>query len=372
MGNRRRNPDAVFSRCIGLYSRTESCRDPRLNFHVASGFDPDFVKSYDEHYAFVNPWLEAWEGVPSGTVLVSERFMPARTFADSEFYNDWILPQKTIEGAAGISFKNDAGELLYIPVHYPLHLADDLGDAIGSALARIRPALVRARAFAELLASIEENAVVRVALGRNVASVVVDSQCRLKDANDIGADLLRSGVPFVSLMGRLALKRSVDGKDMGGMVRAVLSGACAASAATAVCTGTSRWLVEVHRLPSSARFGPFVNASGLALVTARIPDQTGKKKNLQHFSKVFGLTPAETEFCRRLGEGHNLTSTAGIVGITRETARQRLKTVFQKTGTSRQAELCVLIERWALGQSRGYSLQRSEQIGMQTDGSSPG
>lgn len=58
---------------------------------------------------------------------------------------------------------------------------------------------------------------------------------------------------------------------------------------------------------------------------------------------VFGLTPSEIAFCRRLLRGESIVEAADQLGITQGTARTRLKTIFQKTGTSRQAELMLLL-----------------------------
>ena len=59
--------------------------------------------------------------------------------------------------------------------------------------------------------------------------------------------------------------------------------------------------------------------------------------------RVYGLTPRETEFTRMLAEGLDLERIAALSGVTKETARSRLKSVFAKTGTHRQAELLRLV-----------------------------
>ena len=57
----------------------------------------------------------------------------------------------------------------------------------------------------------------------------------------------------------------------------------------------------------------------------------------------FGLTPAEARLALRLVAGETLRSAAAKLGITYETARTQLKNIFNKTGTSRQAELVVVV-----------------------------
>jgi DNA-binding CsgD family transcriptional regulator len=71
---------------------------------------------------------------------------------------------------------------------------------------------------------------------------------------------------------------------------------------------------------------------------ARMP-QTAFLKNR------FGLTPAEARIVLRLVSGDSLRSAAKALGIKYETVRTHLKSIFQKTGTRRQAELVIVVIR---------------------------
>jgi len=57
----------------------------------------------------------------------------------------------------------------------------------------------------------------------------------------------------------------------------------------------------------------------------------------------FGLTPAEARLAVHLAAGETLRSAEAKLSIRYETARTHLKSIFQKTGTCRQAELVVAI-----------------------------
>lgn len=61
----------------------------------------------------------------------------------------------------------------------------------------------------------------------------------------------------------------------------------------------------------------------------------------------FGLTPAEARLARLVSSGEELRTVADQLGVTYETARTQLKTVFAKTDTHRQAELGALLARMA-------------------------
>jgi DNA-binding CsgD family transcriptional regulator len=57
----------------------------------------------------------------------------------------------------------------------------------------------------------------------------------------------------------------------------------------------------------------------------------------------FGLTPAEARLALHLASGETLRCAEAKLSMTYETARTHLKSIFQKTGTCRQAELVVVI-----------------------------
>jgi DNA-binding CsgD family transcriptional regulator len=57
----------------------------------------------------------------------------------------------------------------------------------------------------------------------------------------------------------------------------------------------------------------------------------------------FDLTPAEARLAFHLAAGETLRSAAVKLSISYETARTCLKTIFNKTGTCRQAELVMVI-----------------------------
>jgi len=61
--------------------------------------------------------------------------------------------------------------------------------------------------------------------------------------------------------------------------------------------------------------------------------------------QFFGFTPAECVFAAHLLTGVPIATIALTMKISILTARERLKTLFHKTGTRRQAELVLLLDR---------------------------
>jgi DNA-binding CsgD family transcriptional regulator/PAS domain-containing protein len=69
-------------------------------------------------------------------------------------------------------------------------------------------------------------------------------------------------------------------------------------------------------------------------------------------SRLFGLTPAESLLASELGRGASLEEAAAHLGISRNTVRSQLQSVFMKTGTNRQGDLVRMLLSSAAALSR--------------------
>jgi DNA-binding CsgD family transcriptional regulator len=63
------------------------------------------------------------------------------------------------------------------------------------------------------------------------------------------------------------------------------------------------------------------------------------------FAKLYGLTRAEMHVALTMMSSVTLKQVAGCLGISPQTAKTHLQHIFQKTGTSRQADLLALMWR---------------------------
>ncbi|WP_141740251.1 helix-turn-helix transcriptional regulator [Bosea sp. BIWAKO-01] len=100
-------------------------------------------------------------------------------------------------------------------------------------------------------------------------------------------------------------------------------------------------VVESHALSSGA-IESFSGGRVLLLVT----DLEAQTRPLASaLGATFGLTTAEARLAAIIGGGGSLDAACEALHVTRETARNQLKTVFAKTNTHRQAELVLLLSR---------------------------
>jgi DNA-binding CsgD family transcriptional regulator len=69
--------------------------------------------------------------------------------------------------------------------------------------------------------------------------------------------------------------------------------------------------------------------------------------------RLFGLSPAEARLATRLADGEGLDEAAVALGVSRNTARSQLQSVFTKTGVNRQGDLVRLLLSSAASQGGG-------------------
>jgi DNA-binding CsgD family transcriptional regulator len=76
------------------------------------------------------------------------------------------------------------------------------------------------------------------------------------------------------------------------------------------------------------------------------------RPNVIALQQAFGFSPAEAKLAADIALGKTLPEIAAQSGVSKETLRSRLKSIFGKTATSRQSELALLVSRIPMGISR--------------------
>lgn len=324
--------------------------ESRLNFLSFHNMDPAFVSAYAEHFALINPWNAYWGRIKGTTIAASEEVSPAQNFAKSEFYNDWLLPQNNAVAAAGMKLVHEGGEVVNLLVHYPLSKSEVYDQATVKILNNVRGNLERSVNLARLLRSDVETAVAEAALverGRG-AAFIVDSDRRLREANPLAERLFASGHGVTVRYGRCHLGDAAADARFASALEMLSRGEPTPISRIGFRTATGAWQLSLAALPVAqppgrARFSLLPLRRMVLVLVVDLGSREPNVGGLEGLAGGFGLTPAEIAFCKRLLLGETIAEAADLLGITQGTARTRLKAIFQKTGTSRQAELMLLL-----------------------------
>jgi DNA-binding CsgD family transcriptional regulator len=215
-------------------------------------------------------------------------------------------------------------------------------------LTLIVPHLQRATQFyAKLSRTTSERDIYSGAVDQlSVATIILDEQGRLLNTNSLARVLLdeQDGL-------RLDRQRlHIDGRDINKELQYALS-----TIITAQMRGETS-VVRALRIPRSG------NRADLGLVIRPVPasqwsegqsspcaalfisdPELHTNASRQILGELFGLTPAEASLAILLARGLSLAEASEAQNISQHTARAQLKSIFARTGVSRQAELVRLI-----------------------------
>lgn len=326
--------------------------ESRLNFLSLQNMEPAFVTAYAEHFAYINPWNTYWGRLKGTTIGASEEVCPAKNFVKTEFYNDWLLPQSRAVAAAGMKIVGERDEAVNLLLHYPLSKSGVYDRAAVEILTNIRGSFERSINLVRLLRSDMETAVTKAALVERsrCAAFVVDGDRHVRDTNLLAERLFVSGRGVTVRRGRCHIPDATADARFAAALGLLSQGKPTSVSRIGFRTATGAWQASVAALPVAQPPGGarLILLPPERLILVQILELSSRGVNaddLAPLAPAFGLTPSEIAFCRRLLLGETIANAAEQLGITQETGRARLKTIFQKTGTSRQAELMLLLAR---------------------------
>jgi DNA-binding CsgD family transcriptional regulator len=311
------------------------------------------VLRYDGERAFTdlfvqmgaaNPIFGVMKRQPVGTSRSEAQFLDRGVFERGAFFNEWARPQGLSTSLfARISGPGSThGQLVLLrALHQPIFDTDDVAF-----LDRIAPDIARVAQLRYAAGKLSLHMRLKDFDVQGIGAVAVDTQGRIFAQNCTAGDLLAGGQAVSDRRGRIIASLETDQPRLGALVAAAAPRGPAGGHAGDMlicCAATGQPLVGVSVLPIPDGWSlglPVIRAALILLRPVR-PDDL-----LHHAARVaaiFDLTPKETELAACLMSGRGLYEAAVFRGIGRTTARTQLAQLFRKTGTSRQAELVVLL-----------------------------
>jgi DNA-binding CsgD family transcriptional regulator len=323
------------------------------------GFEPEFIRSYTEHYGRLNPWLPRLQQTPAGAVVVAERLSDPASYEGTEFYNDWVRPQGLYSAIGSILARNDAA-VANLSVNRRA-AAGAPSEAEIAAFARLVPHLRRALQMHMRLASLtlQRDSAAQGLDGLSLGVVLVDGSCRVLYANRTAEALLRTGDGLIARQGRLGAVRSNVTRDLERLIaEAAATGAGRENGTGGVialprrqggATPLSALVCPLRAPPAGNPLRDVARGAGsrrvpAALVFVGDPDRaTDNAPAAAVLARHYGLTPSEAGLFAALLHGQRLADYAEELGISINTAKARLRHLFAKTGTDRQVDLLRLV-----------------------------
>lgn len=109
-------------------------------------------------------------------------------------------------------------------------------------------------------------------------------------------------------------------------------------------TGRTDWLMVLDVIPRAVRHLPI----SMPRITIRVIEPDRSARLGLEVARLFAFSDREEAVAAALLAGHSIESLSETLGISRNTARVHLRSLFRKTRTSRQSELIMLLLRLSL------------------------
>ncbi|MBI4921622.1 MAG: helix-turn-helix transcriptional regulator [Devosia nanyangense] len=183
----------------------------------------------------------------------------------------------------------------------------------------------------------------------SVGAIILDDKGAVLQTTALAAAILNARDGLTTHRGHLAATSSCDDKDLQLALKAALASPSAfgeimtAPRAVSVArdSGARDLGLIVQPLGTPAKSDSKLRRSA-AVVFIRDADRNAELESGM-LRQLFDLTPAEAAVARSLTTGLSLDEAAGTLNISRNTARAHLRSIFSKSGISRQTELMRLM-----------------------------
>jgi len=320
--------------------------DKQLNIPIAhefaaTFFDPQVGIDYANHFITIDPRQKMIEGAAVNKWLCCNHHFDQSYVNRSEFFQDFFIPIGARYAMCGWVDDNEDNHshmgFTRTVDQQPFDHTDQLAAQRFSG--HLQRALRLQRHTQNLHDKIELGAMAIDALA--LSMLIVDGKGTILHLNAGATQLLNNKVSgLTGNTGRLSATDPLNKNRLAALI-------CAATGYPAMggamfLNGQQTRQVFITPLPAAS---PFAKDWQTPLALVLVIEAGNTVSTLQLMGKLYDLTPAELRVASALLAGNSPEEYAQQAGVTQNTVRSQLKSLFRKTGTSRQSELVALLSR---------------------------
>jgi DNA-binding CsgD family transcriptional regulator len=318
--------------------------DSNFNLTDFYRYESTTIRAFEQHFYRINPWMQKKLVVPSGRLHRTEELYPENELLRTEFYNDFLRPNDLFKGF-GISMYNDH-RFAFLSIVRSQRAGPPSAEEL-RLLSLLTPHLQRAIQLHEhfsprpLAFSLSSTVLDRLSkgvifIGRDLRVQYMNAAAGrfCADADGFGLDRNR----------RISIWQQSAQEKLRAAVRSIAGAQLSSGSAILLARPSMRrpYALLVSPMPNA----PIPSLSGQVAAVLVLADPHAEPKTpAQALTELFGLTSAEARIALKLSNGAKLREISEELGISYETTRNHLKSIFAKTDTHRQAEMVALCNR---------------------------
>jgi DNA-binding CsgD family transcriptional regulator len=315
------------------------------NFSKSYGYDPAYLQLLFERYMKANPMNFSGALSRVGDVHAIGDLLPYEEFYASAMYREWGKPQGYIDAIqATLERTSTAMAFLHCIRSERTGMVD---DEIRRRLGLLWPHFRRAVLIGKVidLHKVEAAALADTLDGLSAAMFLVDGGARIVHANQPARAMLDERNVLKGDDGRFAVVDPAADQVLGEIFAAAREGDDAVGirgiTVPLVGRGGERYVAHVLPLTSGARRQAGIAYASVAAVFVRKAG-LDRPSPIEALAGAYRFTPAELRVFLAIVEIGGVPEVAPILGISETTVKTHLQHIFEKTGTSRQADLVKL------------------------------
>ncbi|MBI3147077.1 MAG: helix-turn-helix transcriptional regulator [Betaproteobacteria bacterium] len=312
---------------------------------LAKGLDPSLFPDYAADYFRHDLWKQrvVERGFArTGCTYTDAHLVDEAEWQRSEFWNGFLKRQELYRLCGGVVHDGSDSSLpLTALACYRDPRAQPFGAKEQRIVAKVLPHLRRSLAIRAKLHPARQSPAALALDVLGLPVLVLARDARLLFANAAAAELLTQGGVVSLRLGRLVLADGTGQRELDELLAHANTGfrqmaprSCSLALGNPLAGGLVLSLMPVGRLALQGMVAGGAAAIAFLSRTDRpLPLDAGLAR------AVYGLTWAEAALAVALAQGQSLEQHATTRGVSIHTARSQLRSVFEKTGVSRQSEL---------------------------------
>jgi DNA-binding CsgD family transcriptional regulator len=306
--------------------------------------NPESNRLYQEHYHALDVWAQAAPKRASGYVCNSESLCPLPELRKKEIYNDLFVPFGIEHGMFALLESNEgrfASVSLYRDksrAHFTspdLHILQLLNPHLQRAFKlRLHFSGLGSRS-AGLEAALNMLPTGLVFLSARGEIVLMNRSATALAAERDGLLATRDGLRAERQAESLLLEKTIR------QAASTSNGNSLSAGGTVLVSRREGPPLQILVSPiRNSSMGESESVAAVAFISDPLRRQRPAQETLRG---LYRLTPAECRVALLLGDGHAPRKIANMIGVTDNTVRSQIKSIFSKTGVKRQGELIRLL-----------------------------
>jgi DNA-binding CsgD family transcriptional regulator len=319
-------------------------------FYYSWGTDPRYTKLYQEKYIKINPGLVfILMSAEPGQIASMLDVIPRDEYLRSKFFKEWVQPQGYLDAVHVVLEKS---AFAYAGVAVVRNERQGFVDEeVRRQMRLVAPHFCRAVAIGKVidLHKVEAAALADTLDGITAALFLIDAARRVIHANVSGQQMLREGRILRTVAGALKACDEKSDQSLQDLLAAVSTeGSSQASRVMVPLDAPNDGPHIAHLLPltTGARRKASIAYSAVAAVFVR-KAELDLPHPLEALASHYQLTSTELRVLIGVVQIGGVPEIADAFGVSRATVKTHLSRLFDKTGTSRQADLVKIVTGFA-------------------------